>query len=410
MERRFDERKREIEHDAHIDKSALAGCVRRLQQFGKTYFAHFRRSETRQNAQFFLEGLLSDLPRKNVESIAYRYEQDRRALQRFIGQTDWDHKVLLQRLAEQVAAEIGEVDGILVFDPSGFEKDGKKSAGVQRQWLGRFGKVDNGQVGTFMAYATRQEHVLVNVRLFIPKEWNDDPARCKRAHIPDQEYKKHKTRHQHCLEMLKEQGKLLPHKWVAGDDEMGKVSSFRRALRKRKVKYVLAVPCNTKVRDLEDVPKYSGRGAPAKGAFVRVDEWKKSLTEKDWQVLEVRDGEKGVIVRKLAVCRVLAHTERGRKDACEELLIVTERPDGAGVKYDYYLSNALDESVDEFSRVIVASHRVEDCFRRAKSACGLADYEVQTWHGWHHHVALSLVACWFLTKETLRRKKRVGCR
>ena len=132
MERRFTERKREIEHDAHIDKSALAGCVRRLQQFGKTYFAHFRRSETRQNAQFFLEGLLSDLPRKNVESIAYRYEQDRRALQRFIGQTDWDHKVLLQRLAEQVAAEIGEVDGILVFDPSGFEKDGKKSAGVQR--------------------------------------------------------------------------------------------------------------------------------------------------------------------------------------------------------------------------------------------------------------------------------------
>ena len=169
MERRFDERKREIEHDADIDKSALAGCVRRLQQFGKTYFAHFRRSETRQNAQFFLEGLLADLPRKNVESIAYRYEQDRRALQRFIGQTDWDHKVLHQRLAEQVAAEIGEVDGILVFDPSGFEKDGKKSAGVQRQWLGRFGKVDNGQVGTFMAYATRQEHVAERLRRYVSR-------------------------------------------------------------------------------------------------------------------------------------------------------------------------------------------------------------------------------------------------
>ena len=89
-------------------------------------FAHFHRSETRQNAQFFLEGLLSDRPRKNAESIAYRYEQDRNNLQRFIGQTDWDHKVLLQRLAEQVAAKIGEDDGILVFDPSGFEKDGKK--------------------------------------------------------------------------------------------------------------------------------------------------------------------------------------------------------------------------------------------------------------------------------------------
>jgi hypothetical protein len=138
--------------------------------------------------------------------------------------------------------------------------------------------------------------------------------------------------------MLKEQGKLLPHKWVAGDDEIGKVSSFRRALRNRNENYVLAVPCNTLVRDLENVPKYSGRGAPPKGAFVRVDEWKDSLKEKDWQVMDVRDGEKGVIVRKLATCRVLAHTERGRV-ANEELLIVTERPDGNGVKVDYYLSN-----------------------------------------------------------------------
>ena len=409
MERRFAERKREIEQDAQIDLKSLGGCVRRLQQFGEPYFAHFRRSETRQNAQFFLEGLLSDLPRKNVESIAYRYEQDRRALQRFVGETDWDHKILLTRLAEQVTQEIGEEDGILVFDPSGFEKDGQMSAGVARQWLGRFGKVDNGQVGTFMAYVTRQEHVLVNAKLFIPQEWNDDPARCKRARIPEKEYKKHKTRHQHCLEMYKEQGKLLPHKWVAGDDELGKSSPFRRALRKRKVKYVLAVPCNTLVRDLENVPVYSGRGAPPKGAFVRVDEWKNSLTDDDWQVIDVRDGEKGPIVRKLAMCQVLAHTERSRVTN-EELLIVTERPDGNGVKYDYYLCNALDETVEELARVIVASHRVEDCFRRAKDACGLAEYEVRTWNGWHHHVTLSMLACWFLTKEMLRGKKKIVLR
>jgi hypothetical protein len=94
MERRFSERKREIEDDAHLDKTVLTGSVRRLQQFGQPFFKHFRRSETRQNAQFFLEGLLSDLPRKNVESIAYRNEQDRQALQRFVGQTDWDHTLL----------------------------------------------------------------------------------------------------------------------------------------------------------------------------------------------------------------------------------------------------------------------------------------------------------------------------
>jgi len=187
MERRFELRKREIEQDAKIDPKALAGSVKRLQKFGQPFFQHFRRSETRQNAQIFLEGLLSDIPRKNIESIAYRYEKDRQALQRFVGQTDWDHKPLLQLLVTQVVEEIGEEDGILVFDPSGFEKDGKKSAGVGRQWLGRFGKVDNGQVGTFLAYVTRKEHVLVNAKLFIPQEWNDAPARCKRARIPEKE-------------------------------------------------------------------------------------------------------------------------------------------------------------------------------------------------------------------------------
>jgi SRSO17 transposase len=304
MERRFAERKREIEHDANIDKKALAGSVRRLQQFGQPFFQHFRRPESRDNAQRFLEGLLSDLPRKNVESIAYRYEQDRQALQRFVGQTDWDHQPLLQLLVPQVVAEIGEDDGILVFDPSGFEKEGKKSAGVARQWLGRFGKVDNGQVGTFMAYVTRREHALVNVKLFIPQEWNDDPARCERAHIPKTEYKKHKTRHQQCLEMLREQGKLLPHRWIAGDDELAKSSSFRRALRKRREKYVLSVPSNTSVRDLEDVPKYSGRGAPPKGAFVQVCDWKDHLCPSDWQEFDVRDGEKRRCAGKKRVCGV----------------------------------------------------------------------------------------------------------
>ena len=406
MERRFEQRKREIEQDAQIDKQALRGSVRRLHQFAEPFFAHFRRSETRQNAQFFLAGLLSDIPRKNVESIAYRFEQDRQALQRFVGQTDWDHKPLLQILAEQVATEIGEDDGILVFDPSGFEKDGKKSAGVARQWLGRFGKVDNGQVGTFLAYVTRKEFALVNAKLFIPQEWNDDPARCKRAHIPKKEYQKHKTRHRHCIEMLDEQGKLLPHEWIGGDDELGKSSPFRRTLRKRKEKYVLAVPCNTAVRDLENVPEYSGHGRPSKGPFVQVEAWKDGVTDEQWRVIDVRDGEKGPLVMKLATCRVLARTERGCKRASKELLIVTVRPNGDGVKYDYYLSNALETSDEELARVILGSHRVEDGFRRAKGTCGLADYEVQTWHGWHHHITFSLLVCWFLTKETMRGKKK----
>jgi len=408
MDRRFEVRKREIEQDAQIDKRSLAGSVRRLQQFAKPFFDHFRRAETRENAQLMLEGLLSDIPRKNVESIAYRFEQDRQALQRFVGQTDWDHKPLLDRLARQVAETIGEEDGILAFDPSGFEKDGKMSAGVARQWLGRQGKVDNGQVGIFLAYVTRREHVLVNGKLFVPQEWNDDPARCERARIPKKEYLRHKTRHEFCLEILKEQGKLLPHKWITGDDELGRSSWLRWQLRKLDEQYCLAVPSDTNVRDLDNVPEYTGSGAPPKGEFVRVDQLRESLTKKQWTTINVRDGEKNPLILKLAVFRVLAKTERGKQGSGDsEWLVIVERPAGDGFTHDYYLSNAKDGTTyDEFARVILASHRVEDCFRRAKSECGLADYEVQTWYGWHHHVTLSLLAGWFLTKETLRAKKK----
>jgi hypothetical protein len=133
VERRFEIRKREIEADAKIEQRTIAGSVRRLQQFGEPFFKDFRRSETRDNAQLFLAGLLSDLSKKNVESIAYRSAQPRQSLQRFIGENKWEHKRMLKRLVEQVAFTIGEEDGILSFDPSAFAKDGKKSAGVARQ-------------------------------------------------------------------------------------------------------------------------------------------------------------------------------------------------------------------------------------------------------------------------------------
>lgn len=205
---------------------------------------------------------------------------------------------------------------------------------------------------------------------------------------------------------LDEQGKKLPHQWITGDDELGRSSSFRRALRKRNEPYILAVPSNTAVRDLEDVPEYSGRGAPPKGAFRQVTHWKDGVAVAEWRVIDVRDGEKSPLTLKLVTCRVLAKTERGCKVKSEERLIVTVRPEGGGVKYDYYISNDFESSDEEIARVIVASHRVEDCFRRAKGESGLADYEVQTWHGWHHHVVLALLACWFLTKESLRAKKK----
>ena len=230
----------------------------------------------RRRAAEYLTGLLSHLEHKTAEGIAYLLDQDRQPMQRFIGQADWDHRPLLAILAAQVGERLGEPDGVIVFDPSAFAKKGDKSVGVARQWCGRLGKVENCQVGVYMGYVSRIEHALVNFRLFLPEEWTKDRARCRAAGIPREV--RVQTRHELALEMLAESGPVLPHAWVAGDDEMGRPEWFRRALRDRGERYLLAVPSNTLIRDQEVAPpEYSGRGRHPKNPFTRVDVWAERL-------------------------------------------------------------------------------------------------------------------------------------
>jgi SRSO17 transposase len=199
---------------------------------------------------------------------------------------------------------------------------------------------------------------------------------------------------------------------IAGDDEMGRSSSFRRDLRDLQEQYLLAVPSNTYIRDLEsEPPAYGGRGQPPKQPFQRVDRWRNALNDKAWTKIDVRDGEKGPLSIEIITCRVIARTERSFHDPVEELLVVTRSADERGkVKYDYYLSNAPAETLlEELARVVKAEHRIEDCLKRAKSEAGLSDYEVRTWSGWHHHQILSLIALWFLILEMRRGKKTHPC-
>ena len=249
---------------------------------------------------------------------------------------------MLTTLAAQVGQELGEADGVIVFDPSAFPKKGTKSAGVGRQWCGRLGKVENCQVGIYMGYATRIEHALVNVRLYLPEDWAKDRARRAEAGIP--KTIKFQTRHQLALEMLEECGGELPHTWVAGDDEMGRPSSFRLNLRSRGERYLLAVPSNTLIRDIDvPPPEYSGRGRHPKSPFMRVDDWCSMLPEDAWTKIDVRDGEKGPLVIEAVKCRVQARTDTGGTGPDEILFVTRERQADATYKHDYYFSNATDD-------------------------------------------------------------------
>jgi SRSO17 transposase len=402
MHWRYELRKQQLLDECDVGPEVFEGSLERLAEFALPFAACLRRQEQRDHARTYLAGLVSDLEHKNAESIAYRHDQERHGLQHFVGSSTWDHRPLMRELADQVGRELGTPDGVIIFDPSGFAKKGNASVGVQRQWLGRLGKVDNGQVGIFMAYASHREHALVDFRLYLPREWAKDRARRQRCGIP--RAVRYRTRHELALEMLQQTGPLLPHGWVTGDDEMGRSSRFRAELRRLNERYLLAVPSNTTVRDLEgEVPEWSGRGPRPKRAFEQVRAWARSLPSTAWRRIEVGAGERGPQFVELVARRVVARTDRGRIGP-EELLVVIRGLDEEGAtKHDYYLSSAPPETLPGvLARVAKAEHRVERCLQRGKSEAGLADYQVRTWSGWHHHQALSLIAGWFLVQETRR--------
>jgi SRSO17 transposase len=403
MERRYQARLDELLDDAEVRPGLLRGLLPRLETFLEPFVRSLCCCEQRTNAQHYVSGLLSDLQSKDAESIAYLHDRERQGLQKFIGQAPWDHEPLISQLARQVGQRLGEPGGVLVFDPSAFVKQGKKSVGVQRQWCGRLGKVENCQVGVFLGYVSHQGHALVDFRLFLPEEWARDKGRRKEAGVPKEV--RFATRHELALEMLDEQGPLLPHRWVAGDDEMGRSTWFRQQLRDRGERYLLAVPSNTLVRDLVAEPAYPGHGPRRRGPWVRVDEWRAALADGDWETVEVRDGEKGPLLTQVAWTLVQAKCEGKVSDVAESLLVFREQQSDGSWKHDYLLSNEIASSPPaEMSWVYKAEHRIEECIKTAKSEAGLADYQVRTWEGWHHHGCLSLLASWFLCEEARRGK------
>jgi SRSO17 transposase len=405
MERRFETRRNELLQEAVVDDALLTGMLSRLEEFVVPFARSLCRREQRENAEQYVAGLVSDLGRKNVESIAYHHDQERQALQKFIGSAGWDHQPLLMELARQIGTALGEADGVLVFDPSAFPKTGKGSVGVQRQWCGRLGKVDNCQVGVFLGYVSRKEHALVDMRLYLPKSWAKDRKRRRKAGVPKET--RFCTRHQLALQMLEAKGSLLPHTWIAGDDEMGRSTRFRRDLDGLKERYLLGVPSNTLVRHLDAAPPpYCGRGPRPQVPFVRADRWRATLPAEAWETIDVRDGDKGPLVVQAVKARVAAKTDRRRAGPEEILVVIREQQDDGEYKHDYYLSNEIPETpLTEFARVAKAEHRIEECLERAKGEAGLAGYQVRNWLGWHHHQTLSLIATWFLTQETQRGKK-----
>jgi SRSO17 transposase len=402
MERRFAERKEALLAECQVEPALFRGMLERLGMFVEPFARQLSTPAQREHMSDYVAGLCGPMERKTSETIAYFHNQDRQAMQRFVGWVEWDHQPLIEELARQVAEMISESDGILVLDPSAFSKKGTESVGVKRQWNGRKGKVDNCQVGVYLAYVSRRERALVDVRLFLPRSWARARRRRAKCRVPTEVT--FATKLELGQDLVQTHGPVLPHAWVVGDDEFGRSTLFRRNLRDMSERYLLAVPSNTLVRDLAaEPPPYRGFGKRPQAPFIRVNQWAASLPTNAWTRIEVRDGEKGPLVMEVATTPVLGIQERNHPDH-NEVLVVTRRvgEDGQTV-HDYWLSNAAaDTPAAEFARAAQSRNRIEQCLQRAKSETGLADYETRSWPGWHHHQTLSLLASWFLVLERLR--------
>jgi len=418
------QRREEILNDCLVSPDVFHQMVDRLVEFVVPYQHALETEAGQRNVYLYLQGLLSHLPGKNAEDIATFVDVERQVIQDFIGTAPWDHRPLVTVLVGEVVERLGEPDGIIAFDPSSFPKRGTHSVGVKRQWCGHRGKVDNCQVGVFMGYVSRHDHALLDFRLSLPEDWARDAQRRQACHVPEDV--RYHTRQAQCLEMLDAWRAQVPHGWVTGDDELGRHTQFRGELRQRGERYVLGVPCTTAVRDLEGPsPAYQGRGRRPKAPWQSVTEWRQALPGKAWTHLTVRDGEKGPVEIEMVRRRVQTRLERKRTGP-EEWLVVTRRPltddrilesrasrdatdQDERYRYHYYLTPTAgcagaftEPSLGELARVIKAGTCIEASFKRGKGEVGMDEYQVRTWEGWHHHMALSLLAVWFLLGETHR--------
>src|SRR5437773_8200797 len=170
--------------DARLSAAAVQSCADHLETYLARYLPCFYRKEHRQHARTILRGKLTGLERKTTEPIATQAGEERRPLQLFVGAGGWDDQAVLGELRRHVRAELGDAEAVFILDPSGFPKKGTASCGVARQWCGRLGKVDNCQVGVFLAYATAAGYAPLDRQLYLPQDWAEDDQRREATHVP----------------------------------------------------------------------------------------------------------------------------------------------------------------------------------------------------------------------------------
>jgi len=371
---------------------------------------HFRthtRSAVEQSRQY-LSGLMQ-ARRKNMERMAEVVaDSDEQALQHFLSHSPWSHREVLDQVACEADAHLGGyADSALLIDESAITKKGRHSVGVARQWNGRLGKVDNCQVGVFGALCHGDRAALIDARLYLPKEWSDDPARCHRLGIPEAEQVA-RAKTELALEIVRHQRTAgVRFEWVVVDGGYGKDPAFLRALAGDGEVFLADVHKDQHIY-LEDPqphipPSGSRRGRPrtrrvAQGSPVRVDEWVAAQPEGAWQSVSLRDTTKGELRVQILHRRVWLWD--GQEPQAHHWHLIVRREHHARGDIKYALSNAPpDTAPTRLARMEAQRFWVERAFQDGKSQAGLDHYQARGWRAWHHHMALVAMALLFMLEE-----------
>jgi SRSO17 transposase len=347
---------------------------RLLARFGRL----FVRSEPRDQAGRYLEGLLGPVARKNGWQLAEHLGDARPwRTQRVLSHVLWDEDAARDLCRDYAVERLGAAGAVLVVDETGFLKKGKHSAGVARQYSGTAGRVENSQVGVFLAYASRKGHALIDRRLYLPQTWAGDFERRRAAKIPDAI--PFVTKPEIARAMIAralEAG--VPCDWVLGDEVYGADRRLRMMLEARGQPYLLAIRSNDKLGS-----ELEGRiGQHAPEALAR------ALPPQTWRRLSAGAGAKGERLFDWARLRLV----RLQAPPWEHWLLVRRSiAEPEDLAY-FVVFGPAGLRLADLARVAGRRWIVEECFEAAKQEVGLADYEVRSWHGWHRHVTLAMLA------------------
>ena len=370
----------------------FAQVLPRLYTFMKPCVNAFHGEAAVQHATISVGGLLADVARTNSASRASRFGPSRLPLQGGMGWDAWDDAPVREAWRSQVTTPGGPGDGVVGCDPAGCPKSGRESVGVARQWCGRLGQVANCPVALALGDVSRKGHTLGDTRRSLPQAWTKEQARLATAGVPTAE-RAERTRHQWALERRENTGAERPHRWMAGDDEMGRPSWCRRRREAVGERDRLAVPAHPSRRDVEgEPPASSGRGRHPKRPWPPVAAWSQSLEDAAWQRRDVRDGRQGPLGMEALKRRVGSRPHRRQQGAQETLGVIRsrDRDHEQVVKVDDSLAKAAPETpLGACARVATAAHRLAACLQRSQSEAGVSDDEVRHWTGWQHHQTLS---------------------